>query len=90
MASKSDFISNCREASKLVLDGVNLFQRAEAEFVALGRGTEGLPDYLEPGDFVGANADLTLAEIQSGFTTLAALETLLAQGHATNLHKLKP
>ncbi len=75
------------------LDGrfVRNSQKAAQELDALKKEWDyGMSTWLADADFVGENTGLTKADVTAVVgTTLAALDSLLAAGHGTNLLKVK-
>lgn len=81
-ARASDFVTELRQATTAMIDDLDKLRALRREWDAVGySGT-----ITAAGGFEGANADIDEAKLASVFTTLAALETLLAAGHATNLY----
>lgn len=91
----SDHITRTRQATNKLLDALNELRALKLEWDALDLGNkidDGDRKASTPtlGDFEGANSHLTKAEIGAVTgTTLAAIEALLKQGHATNLYKIR-
>lgn len=84
IARHSDFISLTRQEVARLIQTIDNLHALRAEWTALDYGNSITTD-----DFVGANADTTLAELSSVIgTTLSAIDGLLAAGHATNLYNL--
>lgn len=81
----SDHITKVRQASTQLIAALDTLRALKAESDALDLGNA-----LTEEDFAGANAHLNTAQIVAVTgTTLSALETLLAAGHATNLYTVK-
>lgn len=82
MARQQDFISEARNATKAIWDGINAL-------VALQREWNGL-DYTNTlSDGEGVNTGYTKAEVGAVvFDSANAFVTLLGEGHATNLSRL--
>ena len=81
----SNHISRVRQASTTLLNAIDDLKALKAESDALDLGNA-----LVPEDFAGTNAHLNTAQIIAVTgTTLAAIEALLAAGHATNLYTVK-
>ena len=79
----SDFISNSRAASGALITAIDQLRALRKSSDALN-----LAETLVPDDFAG-NTDVDTADVMAVIgTTLDAIETLLAQGHATNLYNL--
>lgn len=83
-AQKSNHITNVRQAATALLDAYNRLSALRREWDALALSSE-----LAEGDFSGQNAELLPADIAAIYTTLGALDTLMAAGNSTNLHKVK-
>lgn len=80
-----DHIDQVRKASAALLVAVNQLRALNAESTALDLG-----NVLTTEDFAGGNSHLSAADIVAVTgTTLAAVEVLLAAGHATNLYKVR-
>jgi len=93
--TRSDFITQVRQAARETLAAVDTLTALQTQWgrgmnawLVDAHGTPGTPDY-EPGDFAGANEGLTKADVTAAFTTLDALQALLAQGYGTNLEQLR-
>jgi len=87
---KAKFIDNVRESASKILSGINGLTAELAMYQALDMGGSLTDDKLQDSDFVNDNAGLTAADISNIFgSTLPALKTLLNQGHATNLYRIK-
>lgn len=73
---RSDFVSKTRQAATSLLADINDLHalRRDMDYLALAQA-------LTDGDCGG----LTAAQVVAVYTTLDALEALLAQGHGTNL-----
>lgn len=81
---KSDFISQTRQVSTDLIDAYNALITMRTEWYALNLGTE-----IKDEDFVGENEGLTVYDLSAVIgTTLTAIESLMGQGHATNLYKI--
>lgn len=81
----SDHITKVRQAATKIIDAVDDLTALKAEYDALDLGSA-----LTVNDFEGSNAHLNVAAIAAvEGTTLSAIKTLMAQGHATNLYKVK-
>lgn len=93
----SDFITRTRNASKAFISAVDQLRALDKERVALDLGNQlndGTRDAEDDdatryGDFAGTNNNLTTADINGVFTTLANIETMMNAGNATNLYKVK-
>lgn len=84
LAQKEDFIARQRAVIKSITDS---FQGAIAlgrEYAALDLGSE-----LTDDDFVGVNAGITKADFLAAIASLQAIDQFAAQGHATNLYKVR-
>jgi len=89
----SNHITRVRQATTQLIDAINQLRALKAEWDALDLGNkidDGKRDDSTPsfGDFEG-QTHLTKADIAAAFNTLAAIETLLNQGHATNLYRIR-
>jgi len=80
----SDHVDFVRQAVRKILDGFEDLNNLRSEWDALG-----LSGTLTDENFQGGNAGLTEADIAGVYNTHAALKALFAQGHATNLYKVK-
>lgn len=80
----SDHVSNLRANVRKILDGVEELDNLRAEYDALG-----LSGNLDPEHFQGDNEGLTGNDIADAYNTHSAIKALFAQGHATNLYKVK-
>lgn len=80
-AQKSNHITRVRQSVTNWLAAQNELHDLRREWDALALSTAIVAE-----DFVGENAGLTPAEIAAVYTTLAAEDTLMAQGHSTNLY----
>lgn len=80
----SDHVTMVRQNARKILDGVEELDNLKAEWDALG-----LSGTLTEDTFQGENEGLAEADIAGVYTTHAALKALFAQGHATNLYKVK-
>lgn len=79
---EQDFITLARKHAKTLLETVNALDGLKVEWDALDYGTN-----LDEG--AGANLGYTKQMVSDVVnTTLAAVKTLLAAGHSTNLAKL--
>lgn len=79
---EQDFYTLVRQHNKAIWDGIKALKALQAEWNALDYGTT-----LDNGE--GENTGLTKTELGSVvFDTTNAMETLLGQGHATNMAKL--
>lgn len=77
MATKSNFEHRVREATKTYLRAYERMVGIKAEYTALGGA-----------DFVAdLTGDLGTTGVTGIITSVGALETLMGQGHATNLYK---
>lgn len=84
MSSTSNHVSRVRQTAAQLIDGVDKLQALKREWDALGYSAA----IIESG-IIGDNAGVTGADIAAVYVTLDALNTLLAQGHATNLYRAK-
>jgi hypothetical protein len=84
MNRKSDFISEFR-------GGVDRFLKAMDELRALRHEYDAL-DYgnsITDPDFAGSNEGVTRQGLLDAVSSVAAVDTLLGQGHATNLYRVR-
>lgn len=82
MSRQSDYITEAREATRKVWDGINELVAMQREYNALDYGNT-LPDGT------GANEGVTRTEVGAVvFDSANAFAAVLAGGHATNLAKL--
>jgi hypothetical protein len=84
MARQSDFISATRAVSNRLIDAVNEARALRREWDSLDYGNT-----ITEEAFTGDNAELDIDAIAAFFTSIDALEAVLAQGHATNLYALR-
>lgn len=80
-AQKSNHVTRVRNAVTQWLAAQNELHDMRREWDALALSTE-----LVEADFMGENEGLTPVEIAAVYTTLAAEDALMAQGHSTNLY----
>ena len=83
MANNSDFISRYRTETTAFLRALDALMAARRQWDALDLGNT-----LTEEDFVGANADLTVAELTAAVSSVEAINGFVAAGHATNLYEL--
>lgn len=82
MSRETNYYNNVRAANRQVWDGINALVALQREYNAMDYGTT-----LSPGD--GPNDGITKTELGAVvFDTANAFQTLLGQGHATNMAKL--
>ena len=94
--TRSDFVTNTRNAARAVIEDVSELRELKRQWDAGmstwlvdASGSDPAAAGYEPGDFDGTNAGLMKADVTAVFTTLAAIEVLLAAGHETNLEKVR-
>mgnify|MGYP001496523906 CR=1 FL=1 len=80
----TDHITNVRTQARTIIEAISELDSLRSEWDALG-----LSGTLTPENFVGENEGLMGDDIAGVYTTHAALKALMAQGHATNLYKVK-
>ncbi len=83
---KSDLIGNYRGAVGDLLNAMNKANYIVKQFTAMGLT-------LADADFTGANSGIPSTEFMAGYSSMAAIETLLSansQTHYGNLFKIKP
>lgn len=82
MSREQDYITAVRTANRQIWEGINALKALQREWNALDYSAN-----LEDGE--GPNAGITKAHVGAvAFDTADALETLLGQGHATNMARL--
>ena len=87
---KKVFINNVRDAANQILKGVNELKFLRDQWDALDMGGSLTDDRLQDSDFTDDNIGLSAADVINVFgSTLPALKTLLNQGHATNLFRVR-
>ena len=94
--NRSDHITKTRQAATAFMDAVNELRALKKEYdagigvwIVDATGNDPAAEGYEAHDFAG-NEGLMLADISDvTSTTLGALETFLATGHATNLAKIQ-
>jgi len=79
-----DFIRNTRTQTNALIDAIEELDALKAEWDAVDMGNQ-----LDAEHFISNDTGLAPADITAVFTTLAAIKALLAEGHATNLYKVK-
>lgn len=96
--ARSDFISAVRQAADKLMDAVDSLNGLKAmwdygmsSWIVDASGNDPEAEGYDPGDFVGNNQGLMVADVAAVVgTTLTAVNTLLAAGHGTNLQKVRP
>lgn len=81
--SRSDFITRQRQAVTDLLNAVVALNNLRATWDA------GMNVWITDADNMGENAGLDKASITAIFTTMDAINALLATGHRTNLEMLR-
>jgi hypothetical protein len=86
MARTEDFISNVRQAVTQLVKAEESLRALQAEATYM--------DYLtvldDEADFVGANADITKAELFAALSTTGdAIKALFDAGHGTNVNRVR-
>jgi len=84
MNQKIEHVNQVRANATRLMDTIKALQGLRKDWDYLG-----LSSALKDADFTGTNEGLTAAQIAGVYTTLAAIETLLAAGHGTNLTAVK-
>lgn len=84
MNQKIDHVNQVRANATRLMDTIKVLQGLRKDWDYLG-----LSSALKDADFTGQNEGLTAAQIAAVYTTLSAIETLLGQGHGTNLTAVK-
>lgn len=84
MNQKIDHVNQVRANATRLMDTIKVLQGLRKDWDYLG-----LSSALQPEDFTGTNEGLTPSQIAAVYTTLSAIETLLAAGHGTNLTAVK-
>jgi len=78
-------ITQIRQAATDLVTAIERLQALKQDWIYMDLG-----NVLTETDFVEQHAGLTVSDIVAvGGTTLEAIETLLGQGHGTNLYKIK-
>ena len=83
-AQIQNHVTRQRQAVTALLAQIDALRANLEEWQALG-----LDAAAVDGAMSGENADVAGAQVAAVYTTLGALETLLDQGHATNLYAVK-
>lgn len=81
---KSDFITEWRRQVTALIGAMDGLDALGREYAALDYGNT-----LPPEKFVGENAEITKPELVSSVATVEAINGLLAQGHRTNLYRVR-
>ena len=83
----NQFVSEVRREAERVIDGIQNLRKLRDKADALSYLSG--ETVLQDADIGGENEGKTVADVTAVLgTTLENLETLLTDGHATNLHKL--
>jgi hypothetical protein len=78
-------ITAIRQAATDLVVAIERLQALKQDWIYMDLG-----NVLDENDFVERHSGLTVADIVAvGATTLTAIEALLAQGHGTNLYKIR-
>jgi len=95
-STRSDFVTRTRqEATNLIQAVDNLaelkrqWDRGMNTWLVDASGSDPQAEDYEANDFAGAHEGLMVADVAAVFTTLAAIETVLSQGHGTNMEKVR-
>lgn len=84
-SEKFNTITRIRQAATDLVSAIERLQALKQDWTYMDLG-----NVLTETDFVEQHAGLTVSDIVAvGGTTLEAIETLLGQGHGTNLYKIK-
>lgn len=83
MAVDSDWISKYRHQVTAWLTALNALMALGEQYVALDYGNT-----LTAEDFIGANSDITQAELIAAVGSVQMLNTTFESGHNTNLYKM--
>ena len=84
MASGSDFVSRYRASVTAWLTALEDLLALKSQYDALDLGNT-----LTEEDFIGANADIDLAQLVAAVGSVEAIDAVFQQGHDTNLYALK-
>lgn len=78
-------ITQIRQAATDLVTAIERLQALKQDWIYMDLG-----NVLTEADFIEQHSGLAVADIVAvGGTTLQALETLLGQGHGTNLYKIR-
>lgn len=95
-STRSDFITRTRQQATALLKAVDdlaelrrQWDRGMNAWLIDATGSDPDAENYEANDFAGDNRGLMKADITAVFTTLAAIEDVLAQGHGTNLEEVR-
>lgn len=83
MAVDSDWISKYRGQVTAWLTALNALNALGEQYIALDYGNA-----LTDDDFLGANADITKADLVAAVASVQAIGDFTRSGHATNLYRL--
>jgi hypothetical protein len=95
-SNRSDHITQVRQAATQLIESIDELRALKREWdagmstwIVDASGDDPAAEGYAPHDFAGANVGLMKADISAVIgTTLAEIELLLAEGHATNLAKI--
>jgi hypothetical protein len=95
-STRSDFITRTRQQATAFINAVDelaelkrQWDRGMNTWLIDATGSDPDVEDYEANDFAGAHEGLMKADITAVFTTLAAIEDVLGQGHGTNLEKVR-
>ena len=80
----TNFITQYRTATVQLLTALESLASLRGEYIALDLGNT-----LTDDDFAQGHSDIVKADLVAAEVSNAAFATLLSQGHATNLYKMK-
>lgn len=87
MSRKSDFVHDVQQNVTDLIDAYNALRANRREWDAMDYGNS---NPITPDDLEGSSGMVNAGDIASAVgTTVDAIEGLLAQGHATNLYKVR-
>jgi hypothetical protein len=81
---KEKFIADTRGQVGVLLQAMQTLNGLRQEYDALNLGS-----ILVDADFVGDNAGITAAQLVAAYSSVAAIQSLLASGHNTNLNTVR-
>jgi hypothetical protein len=84
-AKIANFVSREVSAAQALIDAFDAWDELRKEWDAQGLSALITDDHL-----TGGNAHVSAADLANAFSSIDALESVLAAGHATNLYKLIP
>lgn len=87
MPRKSDFVAEIRQNTTDMIDAYNRLRANLREYVALDYGNT---NPITPEDLQGSSEGAEPQDIANLLgTTVPAIEAFLAQGHSTNMYKMR-